>query len=216
MRRLPRRSRFAARPSFANGGSSIAPLPTAWTKLETACSPSRACHQANGAASAQRMRSNACTKSSNAGSKPKPYCRRPTPPRCCSGRCSPRDRSTCARSMVGRRSLQNPSISRLTSPPETIPSCYPGIRHTEFQPHSGRDACQCSKPHVKAGGHRMSDDQERSLRLAAKANRERLAVAHREVVMQEEAKKVVDIRQNMARLKELRLVKEAQEARTEI
>jgi hypothetical protein len=62
----------------------------------------------------------------------------------------------------------------------------------------------------------MSDDQERSLRLAAKANRERLAVAHREVVLQDEAKKAVDVRQNMARLKELRLVKEAQEARTEI
>jgi hypothetical protein len=61
----------------------------------------------------------------------------------------------------------------------------------------------------------MSDDQERSDRLAAKANRERLAVAHREVVLQDEAKKAVDIRQNMARLKELRLVKEAQEARTE-
>ena len=62
----------------------------------------------------------------------------------------------------------------------------------------------------------MSDDQERSLRLAAKANRERLAVAHREVVLQDEAKKAVDVRQNMARLKELRLVKEAQEARTAI
>jgi hypothetical protein len=62
----------------------------------------------------------------------------------------------------------------------------------------------------------MSDDHERSLRLAAKANRERLAVAHREVVMQEEANKAVDVRQNMARLKELRLVKEAQEAGTAI
>ena len=62
----------------------------------------------------------------------------------------------------------------------------------------------------------MSDDQERYLRLAAEANRERLAVAHREVVMQEEAKKAVDVRQNMARLKGLRLVKEAQEARTAI
>jgi hypothetical protein len=62
----------------------------------------------------------------------------------------------------------------------------------------------------------MSDDQERSLRLAAKANRERLAVAHREVVMQEEANKAVDVRQNMARLKELRLIKEAQEAGTAI
>jgi len=58
----------------------------------------------------------------------------------------------------------------------------------------------------------MSNDQERSLRLAAKANRERLAVSHRAVVMEEEAKKAVDVRQNMARLKELRLVREAQEA----
>jgi hypothetical protein len=63
----------------------------------------------------------------------------------------------------------------------------------------------------------MSDDQERYLRCAAKANRERLAVAHREVVQQEEAKKeAVDVRQDMARLKGLRLVKEAQEARTAI
>jgi hypothetical protein len=35
-------------------------------------------------------------------------------------------------------SSQNPSISQLTLPPETITSCYLGIRHTEFQPHSGR------------------------------------------------------------------------------
>jgi hypothetical protein len=57
----------------------------------------------------------------------------------------------------------------------------------------------------------MSNDQERSLRLAAKANRERLAVSQRAVVMEEEAKKAVDVRQNMARLKELRLVREAQQ-----
>src|SRR5260221_1047145 len=40
--------------------------------------------------------------------------------------------------MVGRRSPQNPLISRLTLPPETIPSCYRRLRHTKFQPHSGR------------------------------------------------------------------------------
>jgi hypothetical protein len=34
--------------------------------------------------------------------------------------------------------------------------------------------------------------------------------------MEEQAKKAFDIRQNMARLKELRSAKEAQEARTEI
>jgi len=34
--------------------------------------------------------------------------------------------------------------------------------------------------------------------------------------MEEQAKKAFDIRHNMARFKELRLIKEAQEARTEI
>jgi hypothetical protein len=62
----------------------------------------------------------------------------------------------------------------------------------------------------------MSDHQERALHVTAKANRERLAVAHLELIMREEAKKAVDVRQNMARLKELRLAKEAQRARTAI
>lgn len=62
----------------------------------------------------------------------------------------------------------------------------------------------------------MSDDHERSLRRDAQANRERLAVAHREVVMEEVAKKAADVRENMARLKEQRLAKEAQGARTAI
>src|SRR5713101_7073367 len=79
-----------------------------------------------------------CTKSSNEGSRRRPCCRRPIPLRCCSGRCLPPVRSTCARWMAGRRSPQNPSISRLTSQPETIPSCYRRSRHTEFQPHPGR------------------------------------------------------------------------------
>ncbi len=76
-----RRSRLAARPSSENGGSSIAPLPTAWRKRAIGCSPSRACRRANGAAYARQMRSSGCTRSSSGGSKPKPCCRRPTPPR---------------------------------------------------------------------------------------------------------------------------------------
>jgi Arginine-tRNA-protein transferase, C terminus len=39
--------------------------------------------------------------------------------------------------MAGRRSLQSPSINRLTSQPETIPSCHRRSRHAEFQPHHG-------------------------------------------------------------------------------
>ena len=62
----------------------------------------------------------------------------------------------------------------------------------------------------------MIDDQERHLHQAARDNRARLAVAHRDVVMEEQAKKAFDIRENMARLRELRVAKEAQEARTEI
>ena len=45
--------------------------------------------------------------------------------------------------MAGRRSLQSSSISRLTSPPETIPSCYRRSRHTHFQPHSRRHQGCC-------------------------------------------------------------------------
>jgi hypothetical protein len=40
--------------------------------------------------------------------------------------------------MAGRPSPQNPSISRLTSPPETILSCYPENPPSKFQPYSGR------------------------------------------------------------------------------
>jgi hypothetical protein len=102
--------------------------------------------------------SSACTKSSSDASKRRRCCRRPTPPPCCSGRCSRPARSTCARSMAGRRLPPSQSISRLTSQPETIPSCYRRSRHTEFQPLSGRhrlrlraSSLSCSTSLLKAG-----------------------------------------------------------------
>jgi hypothetical protein len=49
----------------------------------------------------------------------------------------------------------------------------------------------------------------------AKANRDRLFV-ERAAILDEEAKRAVAVRQNMARLRELRLAKEAQEVRMEI
>jgi hypothetical protein len=55
-----------------------------------------------------------------------------------------------------------------------------------------------------------------SSRLTAKMNRDRLAVPDRPAIPEEEAKKGIAIRQNMARLRELRLAKEAQEIRAEI
>ena len=133
-----RRSKPAARPSSASGGSSTAPSPTAWRKPATVCSPSPACRQASGAARGPRMRSSGCTRSSNEGSRRRPCCRLPILPPCCSGRCSPPARSTCARSMAGRRSPPSPSISQLTSQPETIPSCYRRSRRAKFQPHRRR------------------------------------------------------------------------------
>jgi hypothetical protein len=94
--------------------------------------------ESKGLKKGRRMRSSCCTRSSNEGSRRRLCYRRQIQPQCCSGRCSHQDRSTCARLMVGRRSPQSPSISRLTLQPETIPSCYRRSRHTEFQPHSGR------------------------------------------------------------------------------
>ena len=61
----------------------------------------------------------------------------------------------------------------------------------------------------------MSKFLDEPSRLTPKMNRERLPRAARETIMEEEAKKAVAIRNNMARLRELRLAKEAQEVRTE-
>ena len=104
-----RRSKPGARPSSANGGSNAAPSPTAWRKPATSSSPSRASRRANGSRSEPRTRSSDCTRSSSAGSRPRPSCPAPRPPPCCSGRCSPRGRSPCARSTDGRASPRSPT-----------------------------------------------------------------------------------------------------------
>src|SRR6266481_2051361 len=129
MRPRPRRSSNAARPSSASGGCAIALSPTASRKPATACSPSHGCRQVSGEAREQRTRSSVCTKSSSGGSRRRLCCRRQKRQRCCSGRCSPLVRSTCARLMVGRRSPQSPSINRLTSPPDQILSKCRRSRH---------------------------------------------------------------------------------------
>src|SRR6516165_8290163 len=129
MRPRPRRSSNAARPSSASGGCAIALSPTASRKPATACSPSHGCRQVSGEAREQRTRSSVCTKSSSGGSRRRPCCRRQKRQRCCSGRCSPLVRSTCARLMVGRRSPQSPSINRLTLPPDRILSKCRRSRH---------------------------------------------------------------------------------------
>ena len=72
------------------------------------------------------------SRSSSDGSKRRPCFRLQTPPPCCSGRCSIPGRSTCARSMVGTRSQQRPSISQLTSLPDSVLSKCRRTRH----PHS--------------------------------------------------------------------------------
>src|SRR6266850_5472508 len=128
MRRRARRSRPVARRSSASGGSSIAPSPTAWRKRGSGSSPSRGCRPANGAACAPPTRSSGCPRSSNVGSRRRPCCRRPTLRLCCSGHCSLRDRSTCARSMAGKRSPPNHSFSQLTSPLDQIASMHRRLR----------------------------------------------------------------------------------------
>ena len=76
-----------------------------------------------------RTRSSDCTRSSSAGSRLRPCCPAPKPPPCCSGRCSPQDRSPCARSTDGRPSPRNQTIRSLTSPHDRIALCHPKTRH---------------------------------------------------------------------------------------
>jgi len=57
----------------------------------------------------------------------------------------------------------------------------------------------------------MTDSQQ-----TARMNRARLAAAEREAVMVEETRKANVVRENMTRLRELRLAKEAQEVLTDI
>jgi hypothetical protein len=56
---------------------------------------------------------------------------------------------------------------------------------------------------------------ETSLPQSAKANRDRLFV-DRAAILDEEAKKANAVRQNMARLRELRLAKQAETVQTEV
>ena len=83
-------------------------------------SPPTSAHRPSGAARGQRTRSSVYTRSSSDGSKRRPCCHRPILLRCCSGRCSPQDRSTCAKLTVGSRLPQTPSINRLTSLPDSV------------------------------------------------------------------------------------------------
>src|SRR5271166_4478621 len=103
------------------------------------------------------MRSNVCTKSSSDGSKRRPCCRRLTLRQCCSGRCSPLDRSTCGKLTVGRRLQQSPSISQLTSLPDQVLSKCRRSRHPKFQHKSRRHLSKrhfstlvCKPPSCKA------------------------------------------------------------------
>ena len=64
-------------------------------------------------------------------------------------------------------------------------------------------------------GPRMSKPLDEPSRQTAKMNRERLA-APRLAILDEEAKRATAVRENMARLRELRLTKEAQEVQTKI
>ena len=124
------RSRPGARRSSANGASNAAPSPTAWRKPATGCSHSPGSRRANGNRSEPRTRSSDCTRSSSARSTLRPCRPAPKPPPGCSGRCSPQDRSPCARSTDGRPSPRNQTIRSLTSPHDRIASCRPKTRQS--------------------------------------------------------------------------------------
>src|SRR5215472_9957707 len=89
----------------------------------------------SGEAQEQRTRSSVCTKSSSGGLRRRPCCRRPIRRQCCSGRCSPLVKSTCARLTVGRPSPpHNKAINRLTSPPDSVLSkCWRSRQHIPTQ-----------------------------------------------------------------------------------
>ena len=101
-------------------------------------------------------------KSSSAGSRLRLCCPAPKPPPCCSGRCSPQDRSPCARSTDGRPSPRNQTIRSLTSPHDRIASCRPKMRQsipTQVATGSG-DGTGCTTPHQKTHGTEAGDEVE--------------------------------------------------------
>jgi len=65
------------------------------------------------------------------------------------------------------------------------------------------------RPPAETAVRLMNKFRDETSRLTAKMNRERVARAEREAIMEEEAKKAEAIRNNMVRLRELRLAKEA-------
>ena len=119
-------------------------------KSATSCSHSRSSRRANGSRSEPRTRSSDCMRSSSAGSRLRLCCPAPKPPPCCSGRCSPQDRSPCARSTDGRPSPRNQTIRSLTSPHDRIASCRPKMRQSiPTQVATGPSSLSVST-HIKA------------------------------------------------------------------
>ena len=82
---------------------------------------------------------NACMKSSNAGSKPRPCCLQPKPPPCCSGRCSLAARSPCGKSTPGRASESHPPHCLLISSPDLVMSPKPETPQQQFPHHPRHD-----------------------------------------------------------------------------
>ena len=102
---------FTTGPAFVStalpvpAGSSNTELSlTALKKPAISCSLSLDCRRPNGRAREQPMPSNAFTRSSSVGSRPRRYYPVQTQQRCCSGRCSLPVKSRCERSTAGRPS----------------------------------------------------------------------------------------------------------------
>ncbi len=130
--------------------------PTALKRPATPCSPSPDCRHRNGEAPGPRTPSNASTRSSSGGSRPRLCCRPPTQRQCCSGLCSLPARSSCERWMAGRRSRRSSSTVRLTWPPEPIPSTHRRAASHEFQHDLRRHLLRAGRCTFWSGNDRAS------------------------------------------------------------
>ena len=101
---------------------------------------------------------NACMKSSNAGSKPRPCCLQPKPPPCCAGRCLLAARSPCGKSTAGRASESHPPHCLLISSPDLVMSPKPETPQQQF-PHHPRHDRRLRVPRSGAIAHDQTSAQ---------------------------------------------------------
>jgi hypothetical protein len=146
--------------------------------VATASSPSPACRPASSVAQEPRTRSSGSTRSSSDASRRRSLRRHRCP--CCSGRCLPQVRSTCERSMDGRHWQRSSSISRLTSPPDSVLRNCRRLRHADFQhDHLQYPLRRIRRLRADAAGDRRRRDWDDSLPFVAEDHLLRVIIVFR-------------------------------------